>query len=97
MPRWPAFAGSRKAALEPMGLTVQTDITRVLNALRADADWLRNAIGPDQRGALEDGEQTPDLRRETIWEGTPEGEQALRQERLRLLEQYRQEWGEYPA
>ena len=48
------FGGGLKHAMEPLGLNVQIDYAKVIDTLRADAEWLRHAAaGNEQRAALE--------------------------------------------
>jgi hypothetical protein len=91
MPRFGTLAGARRRVLQPLGLTAEVDSDRVLTALRADAEWLRDAISPEQREAL--GEEQPfDHRREAGWDGD-ELRESEHRDRVGRLERLRAEWG----
>jgi hypothetical protein len=47
-----SFAGARKRALAPLGIGAPVAPDRVLDALRADAQWLAEAATPEQRAAM---------------------------------------------
>jgi hypothetical protein len=96
MPRFNTFAGGLRRALQPLGLTAEVDADRVISALVADAAWLRDAVGPEQRTAL-GGEQQFDLRHKAGWADDEQTREAERRERLEALEAYKREWGHYPA
>ena len=66
MPRLKTLAGGLRRVLQPLGLNTEVDASRVVGALREDADWLKDAVGPEQRAALGE-EQPPDLSREAVW------------------------------
>jgi hypothetical protein len=85
-----------RRALQPLGLTAEVDADRVISALVADAAWLRDAVGPEQRTAL-GGEQQFDLRHKAGWADDEQTREAERRERLEALEAYKREWGHYPA
>jgi hypothetical protein len=65
-----SFAGARKRALAPLGIGAPVAPDRVLEALRADAEWLASAATPEQRAAIEgyDPRQPPG----TVWSDAPE-------------------------
>jgi len=78
------FAGGRAKPLKAMGVGALVAAERVLDALKADADWLREAATAEQRFAMEgrDPRQPPS----TVWDQTDEGQQWQRDERQRALD-----------
>ena len=96
MPRFNTFAGALRRVLQPLGMTAQVDASRVFEALRGDADWLRDVVGSEQRSAL-DGEQPLDLRREAGWANDEQTREYERREKREALEAYKRTWGQYPA
>lgn len=73
------FAGGRKRPLQAIGLNASVAPDRILDGLRADADWLREAATPEQRLAIQgrDPRQPPN----TEWANDP----AVKAERDRAL------------
>ena len=86
--------GLRKPVERTMGLTAQVSAPGLIEALRSDADVLREAMTKEQ--ALELGAADPQQNAAT-WAATPEGQEQLRNERKQALEKYREMWGNYPA
>jgi hypothetical protein len=84
------FAGGRRRALQPMGLTGQVSPGRVFDALRADADWLREAATPEQKALTGDG-RDPRKPPATHWDQTDEAREWQRDQRRQAL--HRQTWG----
>ena len=60
-------------------MTVQVPFQALAEALRADADVLRDELPREDHDGL-------DLRREAIWESTDEGQRALNDEKERIRE-----------
>jgi hypothetical protein len=81
------FAGQRKRPLAAMGLTGPVAADRVLDGLRADAEWLAEAATDEQKLAIAgiDPRTPPNTR----WDRTEEGQQWQRDERQRALERLR--------
>lgn len=77
------FAGGLTRPLRAMGLDALIAPDRVLDGLRADADYLRQAATPEQRFAIEgrDPRHPPD----TVWDRSEEGQQWQRDQRQRAL------------
>jgi hypothetical protein len=91
MPRFTTLAGGLRRALQPLGLEAEVGASRVIAALHADAAWLRDAVGPEQRTAL--GEEQPfDHRAEAGWDGD-ELRESEHRDRVGRLERLRTEWG----
>lgn len=68
------FAGGRRKPLQAMGVGALVGPDRVLDALRADADWLREAATPEQRFAMEG--RDPRTPRATEWVDDPAAKAA---------------------
>ena len=64
------LAGGRRQPLEAMGLTASVAPNRVLDALKADADWLRQAATPEQKALMGEG-RDPRKPPATEWSDTP--------------------------
>jgi hypothetical protein len=81
------FAGGRRVPLQAMGLSANVEPGRVLDGLRADAEWLYQAATPEQRFAIEgrDPRTPPD----TVWDRSDEGQQWQRDQRQRALHRLR--------
>lgn len=77
------LAGGRNQALVPLGVNANVVPGRVVEALRADADWLRQAATAEQGLAIEgrDGRKPP----ATVWDRSEEGQQWHCDERQRAL------------
>ena len=82
------FAGGRRRPLEAMGLAAAVAAERVLDGLRADADWLREAATPEQHAEME-GRDVRHDRGRAYWTDTEEGQEWQRAERQRALERLR--------
>ena len=82
------FAGGRRVPLQAMGLSANVEPGRVLDGLRADADWLHQAATPEQKAAIGEG---PDPRTppDTVWDRSEEGQQWQRDQRQRALHRLR--------
>jgi hypothetical protein len=96
MPRFATFAGALVRVLRPLDMNAQVDAVRVFEALRGDADWLRDVVGEEQRSAL-DGERPLDLSREAGWVADDQTREAEQRDKREELEQYKRTWGRYPA
>jgi hypothetical protein len=81
------LAGGRKRPLEAMGLSGPVGAERVFDALRADADWLREAATPEQSAAIagRDPREPPN----TVWDETDEGRRWKHAQRQQALERHR--------
>jgi hypothetical protein len=84
------LAGGRRRALEPMGLGAPVPPRRVFDALRADAEWLREAATPEQKALMGDG-RDPRKPPATHWDETDEARDWRRDQRQQALQ--RQSWG----
>jgi hypothetical protein len=82
------FAGGLRKPLTAMGLNAQIGPERVLDALRADADWLRSAATPEQKAKIGEG-RDPKTPPNTVWDRTDEGQQWQRDQRQRALHRLR--------
>jgi hypothetical protein len=65
------FCGGRAKPLRAMGLEASVAPDRVLDALKADADWLRDAATPEQKALMGEG-RDPRTPPATEWSDTPE-------------------------
>lgn len=81
------FAGGRRVPLQAMGLNANVEPGRVLDRLRADADWLYQAATPEQRFAIEG--RHPRTPPDTVWDRSDEGQQWQRDQRQRALQRLR--------
>jgi hypothetical protein len=63
--------------------------------MRADADWGRDALTPQQRDRLA-GRHPGEREQSAVWVQSPEGKDAGRREVERLVQQYRAEYGHEP-
>ena len=82
------FCGGRAKPLRAMGLEATVAPHRVLAAMRADADWLREAATPEQKALIGEG-RDPRQPPATVWDRTDEGQQWQRDERQRALHRLR--------
>jgi hypothetical protein len=76
--------GLREPVKRTLGTTAQVPFQALAEALRADADVLRDELPREDHDGL-------DLRREAIWESTDEGQRALNDEKERIREGMRPE------
>lgn len=86
----------RRQPLERAGIHARVEAARVLEALKADVDLLAEMATPEQKQMLH-GTDAPNIRDEAVWEATPAGQQARRDENKRIRQQYAQVWGEEPG
>lgn len=89
------FGGLAQPTRETLGVEVVVQAAHVLRALRADADYWRDAATPEQRAQI-DGPGRADLRRGAIHDDSPEGQEAIRLEKERQIADYEQHWGRRP-
>jgi hypothetical protein len=94
MPSFSALAGGDRRITTAAGLTGVTAMDSLHQALRADCDWVSGAISGPQREIV-DGPQAKSGA--AHWAGSEEHKAALRRERDQYIENYRREWGVYPA
>ena len=82
------LAGGQRRPLQAMGLSAPVPPGRVLEALKADADWLRQAATPEQKALIGEG-RDPRKPPATVWDRSDEGQQWQRDERQRALHRLR--------
>jgi hypothetical protein len=88
--------GLRRPVEQTLGVTIQLQASRVIDALKADADWLLHAATPEQRTLLEG--RDPNRRSgDATWAGTPEAIAQDRAEKQQALAHYREMWGRDPV
>jgi hypothetical protein len=87
--------GLRKPVEDAIGITTQVNVARLWDALRADADLLKDAATPAQRALLEgrDGRKPAG----TTWFDTEEGAAQRKQDQTAARERYEREWGQLPS
>jgi hypothetical protein len=88
--------GLRRPLEQTLGITHQLQANRVIDALRADADWVKDAATPEQRALLE-GRNPKRPNSDATWAGTPEAIEQERAEKQAALARYREMWGRDPA
>jgi len=64
------FAGARKKALAPLGISVAVQPERVFDALRADAEWIASEMLTTEQAAAIAGKD-PRLPPGTVWTDDP--------------------------
>jgi hypothetical protein len=84
------FGGGLRHVSEPLGLTAQFEYRRIVEALRADATWLRNAAATNEQRALLEGR---DPRKPTgaAWADSPEHRAEANAELEAAVQAFRQE------
>jgi hypothetical protein len=88
--------GLRRPIEQALGVTTQLQAGRVIDALKADADWLKDAATPEQRALLE-GRNPKRPNSDATWAGTPEAIEQERAEKQAALARYREMWGRDPV
>lgn len=86
--------GLRKPIAQTLGINQQMNAAQLVDALRADADYWRNAATAEQRAAM--GDTPPPRLGAGVWVGTPEADEAERAERKAARERYAAVWGSEP-
>lgn len=92
--------GLAKPVKETLGINIRVETARLLDALRADADYWREATTADQRLAMQglDPNNRAHQLRGLAWvEGTPEGNEIERAEKQAARQRYAEMWGHEPA
>jgi hypothetical protein len=95
-PRTRMFGGGLRHVMEPLGgLDVQIENQRVIDTLRADGEWLRQAAASNEQRALLEGR---DARRPdgTAWADSREHKSERQAEIEASMEAFRVEWGRPP-
>ena len=89
------LAGGLRRVAQLLGIETQVTVGRVLEALHADANWLKSAASPEQRAILEgiDPRQPPS----TAWFDFDEGRAHRRAEHEKAVQRHIEEWGRPPA
>ena len=90
-----SFAGGLRRPLQAIGLSAAVPVVRIIDGLRADADWLRRAATHEQQAAVEGRDPRSDPGGQ--WANTEEGRRADRADKQRQLRDYVQVWGRPPA
>jgi hypothetical protein len=96
MPQLSHLAGGDAKVGKKLGLSSVTPVERLYEALRADAEWLTDAISAEQSKALGDQDETASA----VWVDTDEGQAWRRQqaaeaaERIRRAQQPGTRWEE---
>jgi hypothetical protein len=87
--------GLRKPVESTIGVSTQVSVARLWDALRADADLLKDAATPAQRALLQgrDGRKPA----ATAWFGTEEGAAQRKIDPKAARERYEREWGQLPS
>jgi hypothetical protein len=85
MPPFANVAGGNAKVGKKLGLSAVTSAERLFEALRADADWLPEAISAPQREALGDHDDTSSA----VWVDTEEGRAWQRQQAAEAAERIR--------
>jgi hypothetical protein len=90
------FGGGLKHVSEPLGLTSQLDYSRLVEALRADASWLRSAAATAEQRALLEG-RDPRKRTGAAWSDSDEYRAERKAELDDAVRAYIAEWGHPPS
>ena len=91
-PTWRLFAGGlARPVRDTLGIDVQLEYRRLLDAVRADANWLLSAATAEQRAALEG--RDPRTPPGTVWEDTDEGKLQRREESQAYRRRHRERFG----
>jgi hypothetical protein len=90
------LAGGLRKPAEKAGLSHAVDVHRILELLRDDARWLRDASTPQQKALLA-GRDPRKHTTDAVWAGTPEAIEQERAERKAALARYVDMWGRPPA
>jgi hypothetical protein len=95
-PQTRLFGGGLRHVSQPVGITAQIDYARMIDALRADATWLRNAAATNEQRALLEG-RDPRSSRGAKWADTDEYKAERRAEIDEAVQAFVQEWGYQPT
>lgn len=86
--------GLAKPTKDALGIDIQIETARLMDLLRADADYWRRGATPEQRAAMgADAGRPADPQRAAVWNATPEGQEAERAERKAALKRHEDLWG----
>jgi hypothetical protein len=88
--------GLRRPVEQTLGVSLQLQAGRVIDALKAHADWLVDAATPEQRALLE-GRDPKRRSGDATWAGTPEAIAQDRAEKQQALAHYREMRGRDPG
>ncbi len=82
--------------LPPRPITAQIESTELIEALRADAGWLRHAAATHEQRALLEG-RDPRASRGAAWADTDEYRAERKAELDRAVQAFVAEWGRPPS
>ena len=90
------FGGGLRQVSEPLGITAQTDYARLVEALRADALWLRHAAASNEQRALLEGRDAR-ASRGAVWADSDEHKAERKAEIDEAVRAFVAEWGRQPS
>lgn len=90
------FGGGLQHVSAPLGLSAQFDYDRIIEALRADAMWLRHALATNEQRALLEG-RDPRASNDAVWADTPESRAERKAELEDAVRAFVAEWGHHPT
>lgn len=95
-PQTSMLGGGLLQAVKPLGINQQLEYVRMIDALRADATWLRRAAATNEQRALLDG-RDPRTGRGAVWADTDEYRAQRKAELDEAVRAFVAEWGRQPT
>lgn len=86
--------GQARPVAQALGVAVAVQAERVFALLREDAQWLKDAMTPEQKAALLGRDPNP---ADAVWNDTPEGAEFERNEQQAKRDAYKALWGNEPG